>query len=215
MEKLLVTQALDERDLLIKKINDKIDKIKAVDIKRVNTDTTFSERQTKEDFSKNVKAAYQQIKDLIKRYQRLDAAIVKSNSKASFKTSRGEMTVAEAISIRSRLHSGNYEYTFEDKLIENLTEQYSKAVKSASARNTEVENKAHDMRNSILGRDFKSKDDLSMNVVEEYIKQNTTEVIDPLNINDCVANLREETDAFLKEIETQIKVSNATTTIEF
>ncbi len=33
-EKMLVTQALDERDLLVKKINDKISKIKLVDVKK-------------------------------------------------------------------------------------------------------------------------------------------------------------------------------------
>ena len=33
-EKMLMTQALDERDLLVKKINDKIEKIKLVDVKK-------------------------------------------------------------------------------------------------------------------------------------------------------------------------------------
>ena len=32
-EKMLMTQALDERDLLVKKINDKIEKIRLVDVK--------------------------------------------------------------------------------------------------------------------------------------------------------------------------------------
>ena len=35
-EKMLVTQALDERDLLVKKINDKISSIKLVDTKKAN-----------------------------------------------------------------------------------------------------------------------------------------------------------------------------------
>ena len=35
-ETMLMTQALDERDLLVKKINDKIDKLKLVDVKRKN-----------------------------------------------------------------------------------------------------------------------------------------------------------------------------------
>ena len=33
-EKMLVTQALDERDLLVKKIGDKISKMKLVDVKK-------------------------------------------------------------------------------------------------------------------------------------------------------------------------------------
>ena len=37
-EKMLVTQALDERDLLVKKIGDKISKMKLVDVKKRNED---------------------------------------------------------------------------------------------------------------------------------------------------------------------------------
>ena len=39
-EKMLVTQALDERDLLVKKITDKIRKVKLVDTKKRNEERT-------------------------------------------------------------------------------------------------------------------------------------------------------------------------------
>ena len=39
-EKMLVTQALDERDLLIKKITDKVHKAKLVDTKKRNEEKT-------------------------------------------------------------------------------------------------------------------------------------------------------------------------------
>ena len=71
-----MTQALDERDLLVKKINDKIEKIKLVDVKKRNEETTADNRISVEEFSKNAESAYQQITDLIERYQRLDAAII-------------------------------------------------------------------------------------------------------------------------------------------
>ena len=48
-----------------------------------------------------------------------------------------------------------------------------------------------------------------------YIRENTTELIDPLNVQQKIQKLREESDTLLKELETKIKVSNATTTIEF
>ena len=35
-EKMLMTQALDERDLIVKKINDKIEKMRIVDVKKRN-----------------------------------------------------------------------------------------------------------------------------------------------------------------------------------
>ena len=43
-EKMLVTQALDERDLLVKKIGDKISKMKLVDVKKRNEEKTADSR---------------------------------------------------------------------------------------------------------------------------------------------------------------------------
>ena len=79
-EKMLVTQGLDERDLLVKKIGDKIKKMKLVDVKKVNEEKTADTRETPEEFGKTAQAAFQQIMDLIDRYQRLDAAIIESNA---------------------------------------------------------------------------------------------------------------------------------------
>ena len=43
-EKMLVTQALDERDLLVKKINDKIEKASFIDSIKPNEDKVFEKR---------------------------------------------------------------------------------------------------------------------------------------------------------------------------
>ena len=43
-EKMLVTQALDERDLLVKKINDKIEKASFIDTIKPNEDKVFEKR---------------------------------------------------------------------------------------------------------------------------------------------------------------------------
>lgn len=118
-EKMLVTQALDERDLLVKKIGDKIAKIKLVDCKRKNEEKTVGQRLTAEEFCKQASASYQQIMDLIDRYQRIDAAIIASNASSFVETSVGKMSLACAISMRSRLKSGKAKgINFEQQLIE-------------------------------------------------------------------------------------------------
>ena len=48
-EKMLVTQALDERDLLVKKINDKIAKASFVDTIKPNEDKVYAKRIDKAD----------------------------------------------------------------------------------------------------------------------------------------------------------------------
>ena len=217
-EKMLVTQALDERDLLVKKIGDKIQKIQAVDTKKRNEEKTVTARVSLEEFGGVASAAYQQIMDLIDRYQRIDAAIVASNAGTMVKTTYGEFTVAGAIALRNRLKgSGIYssEGAFETHLITQLERQYQYAVQMAEVKNKGLESQAETMRLSILGKDSKVKDVKPLEVVDAYIRENTTEVIDPLESQKKAEELRGKIDTLLTELDTQIKVSNATTTIEF
>lgn len=215
-EKMLVTQALDERDLLVKKIGDKIAKAKLVDCKRNNEDKTVTDRMTAADFCKQAASAYQQIRDLIDRYQRLDAVIIASNANTYVETSCGRISVASAIAMRGRLKAGGAKKTdFEALLIAEATAQYHYAVKVADAKNKALETQAEEMRLSILGKDSKVKDEKPLDVVETYVRENTVEVLDPLGIEQKTADLSTEIDALVKELETVIKVSNATTTIEF
>ena len=58
------------------------------------------------------------------------------------------------------------------------------------------------------------KDDKPLGVVDAYVKENTTELVDPLDIKKKIESLEEKSNTLLKELDTQIKVSNATTLIE-
>ena len=51
-EKMLVTQALDERDLLVKKITDKIAKASFVDTIKPNEEKVYAKRIDKEEYAK-------------------------------------------------------------------------------------------------------------------------------------------------------------------
>ena len=216
--KMLMTQALDERDLLVKKINDKIEKIKLVDVKKKNEETTADNRISVEEFSKNAESAYQQITDLIERYQRLDAAIIASNAATWIETIYGKYTVADAIALRNRLKGeGVYsvDASFESSIIEQFRKQYQNAIMVADAKNKNVERQAEEMRMSILGKDSKTKELKPLDVVDAYVKENTTEIIDPLGAKKKMQELHEKIETWLSELNTRIKVSNATTFIEF
>ena len=221
-EMMLVTQALDERDLLVKKITDKISKLELLDCKRRNEDRTLSARISEEDFTKQAESSFQQVVDLIARYQRLDAAIISSNASTLVETSKGKMSVAAAIASRNRLKGtehtrGSYpkEANFEEKLISLMKDEFRIQVQLADDENKKLETQAETMRLSILGKDTKSKDEKPLEVVDAYIRENTMELIDPLHIKKKAQEMRENLDALLKEVDTVIKVSNATTMIEF
>ena len=160
-EKMLVTQALDERDLLVKKITDKIRKVKLVDTKKRNEDKTVMEHVTVEDFAKAAQSAWQQIMDLIDRYQRIDAAIVASNAATWVETTYGRYTVAGAISLRNRLRAKTGMLVtgtnFEGFLQSVLEAQFSTGVAAADEKNKALEKQAEAMRLSILGKDGMEK----------------------------------------------------------
>lgn len=154
-EKMLVTQALDERDLLVKKIADKIAKASFVDTIKPNEDKVLVKRTSKEEYAKEAESAYQQITDLIDRFQKID-----------------------------------------------------------DRKNSQLQSTAEEMRLSILGKDSKTKDEKPLEVVETYVKENTTELVDPLDVKKKMEALEEKRNTLLTELDTQIKVSNATTFIE-
>ena len=84
----------------------------------------------------------------------------------------------------------------------------------AESKNKQLQVTAEGMRLSILGKDNRVKDDKPLEVVEAYVRENTSEVIDPLDVQKKIVKLQEKRNALLTELDTQIKVSNATTFIE-
>lgn len=216
-EKMLVTQALDERDLLVKKIADKISKANFVDTIKLNEVNVFTQRISKEEFAVQAEASYQQIQDLIIRFQKIDAAIVDSNARTEIVTSYGKYTVAGALSLRSRLKGGGaYEgdADFEGMLQRRMKREYEGYIQQIELKNKQLQSTAESMRLSILGKDTKVRDDKPLEVVEAYVRENTTELVNPLSVEKKMAELEERRDKLLSELDTQIKVSNATTFIE-
>lgn len=216
-EKMLVTQALDERDLLIKKIQNKIAKAYFTDVKKRNEKKVQERRIPEDDFYQEAKSAYQQIMDLIERFQQIDAAIVASNAATIIHTSFGDYTVAGAISLRGRMRgTGSYagEADFEQNLYIKMKNELDKRLIAVENKNKQLEATAENMRLSILGKDSKAKDDKPLEVVDTYMIENTAELVDPLDVQKKVGEIQEKRAKLLSELDTQIKVSNATTFIE-
>ena len=214
--RLLVTQALDERDLLNKKINDKIMSAVFVDVVKHNEETVLNRRVDRETFRKEAQSSFQQINDLIERYKNIEAAIVESNANTFIETSYGKFSIAAAIALRNRLR-GDLKFDgkadFETTLYQKMKRAYDDCVTTMEVKNDALAETAEQMRLSILGRETKVKSDKPLEVVETYIKENSMELADPLNIVSKMEQLQERKDKLLSELETQIKVSNATTFI--
>lgn len=216
MEKMLVTQALDERDLLVKKISSKIKSANFIGTIRHNEGRVSASLIPREEFEKNAVSQFQQIQDLIERYRRLDSAIINSNANTFVELSSGKCSVAAAIALRARLRETSVITDFDSLLIEKMKKAYESAVRIVDSENQRVQSSAEVMRNGILGKESKVKEDNSLlEAVEVYVKENSFEFVDPLDLQKKITSLVESRDSLLRELDTAIKVSNATTMIEF
>lgn len=216
-KKMLVTQALDQRDLLVKKICDKIRKASFTETKKHNEEKVMERRVTQKEFEKEARSSYQQIIDLIHWYDKVDQAILRSNAETMIETSYGTMSIANALALRSRLNCSNAydsDSNFEGNLMMKLQEELNEKIRVMEQKNKGLQNMAETMRLSILGKDAKTKDETPLKVVDVYVQENTTELIDPLNVRKKINELNERRETILNELDTKIKVSNATTFVE-
>lgn len=219
--KILVAEALDERDLLAKKITDKIGKISFVDVIRPNEENVFNLRQEKEKYIAKVKSSYQQLQDMITLFQKLDEAILVSNANTVIRTERGDMTVARAILLRSRMKEKEWvsdirKEDFEMQFLDELEQQYTSAVLSAKQENENLQRKADMMRQQMEGNltapaaENKNTEDL----IKQYVHENSVRVVDPLDLKNRLEEMRKQQKKLLKELDMKIKVSNALTYVE-
>lgn len=147
---------------------------------------------------------------MINRFQKIDAAIVASNANTEIATSYGTFMVAGAIALRSRFRgAGVYggDADFEGRLQKKLASEYNERVQFCDRKNSQLQSTAEEMRLRILGKDSKIKDEKSLGVVEAYVKENTTELVDPLEVKKKMEALEEKRNTLLTELDTQIKVS--------
>ena len=214
MEKMLVAQALDERDFLRDKIIDKINSLKGKLVVTVKaSDTTTPTGVTIDEFKENAKSSYQSIKDLIKRYRDINLAINESNIKETVTVGDKTYTRAEAIALRSEYQSTKSI----DKILNNLL--ISEASNGLARYTTTVdafERHRRDFINSILGRDNSKDSDTNdlVKALEDFMIKGKPVLIDPLEITTKYDEISQEKTKFFKDLETAIKVSNATTFIE-
>lgn len=208
MREILVINALNERDLLRDRIFQQIGKMRFVDYKKQCEERTAEMLMEEKAFCEKVKSDFQSFQDLIRNYDEIDAAIAqKQRLKVS---SERENIRRTPLFDDSRTIKGDFE-TEAIQLMQNQMVEVMEKVKKAQ---TSLEASAAEMRNSILGSDKAKKDAASMAVVDEYLKTNRYKLVDPLNLTEKLAQMKTDRDALYSELDTAIKISNATTKIQ-
>ena len=213
MEQLLVCQALDERDFLEKKIKDLINKMHYIVVVR-EKDTTYKGKSIK-DLEDQIKSDWQSAVDQIDRYERICRAITHSNANTKIKFKDGrEMTIAEALTLKNSIKSGV-------DLKGRLAYSASAAFAEAMRKEQDIERSQNGRREDYINTQLSNQSD-NKSISEEFIEAigqlmapYNAKVIDPIGISDKIDKLNGDVEAFKSEVETLIKISNATTMIEF
>lgn len=186
VNRILLVQALDERDLIVKKIMDRMEGAQFVDLRKPQAESGWRSRLPMDVFEKEAVRQLQQIRDLITRYDKLCEAITICNAQTVIETSRGKMPLSCAITLRNRLR-GNGPYgeagNFEGGLIRKIREEYRSMQENLD----------------------------NINGLSEGKRRQQAQLCDPLQVMNRAQQMQEDRENLLTELDTKIKVANATT----
>lgn len=216
-ERMLVCNALDERDFLRKKIISAINSTYFIACKRVKDDkvrtTGYTDPKT---FENEAKSSYQSITDMIDRYTRLDTAITLANASTEIKLSDDTvMTRAAAISMRKAL-VGDTSTDFTGKLISVLERQFASVSATANELNAKADRELEQYKDNMTSGDkAKELTPAVTQTLESLVADNRADIIDPIGVEKEIKKLEDKYETLKKELDSAIKVSNATTFVEF
>lgn len=216
MEKMIVTQALDERDLLKKKIRDAIAKCDFVAVQKPGDDVIAQDKQKVADYEAEVKASFQSIRDMMDRYTRLDVAILLANATTKIEVAGKTMTRAAAINLRKMMKGqGLADTDFTDVMIRKMTTDLDRA-RLKIAKSQEVADRQREvMSNSLVSSDKKVLSEDNLKSITAYCDNLVLKLVDPIDIEKTIADMQEKWDNLTTNLESAIRISNATTYVEF
>ena len=185
---------LEQNSIFIDAKKAVLDKIKGVSVK---------------EYNQSIQSNYDKINDVLKETQALKAAISKSNAETMITVAGKEMSVAEAI------YFFKYGVAQWEELLDKMTTEYKNVTNTVEKKNgADLDSRAEAYITSLYGSKDKVNADEVAKATEDYKEKQKYELVDPLNLNTRIAELREWIDSFKTSVDSAIQVSNATTIIE-
>lgn len=167
------------------------------------------------DFKKSIESCYQKVMSLMARRDAMKRAVVLSNAQTKVQVGGKEYTVAEAIDMKNN----GTEYK---KILKNrIANQYNGARNDLERNSGEaIEKRAEQYVLAVIQAQPKDAkmaidSDAMQALRKDYIKNNTYDLIDPLNVVKTMESLVDEINEFEAEVDAALSCSNALTVIEF
>jgi len=150
------------------------------------------------------KSSFDSISDLIDYRFKLKSAINKSNFETKVKISNKEMTVLQAIELKSSIE-------YDKMFLDSLKRNYAQVLNIIEDGNEEVKERLDVQVRSAFEK--ASKKDIEQ-FSETFLKNNRYDIVDPLNIDGAIKDLDAQIDNFESEVDFVLSTSNATTIIK-
>lgn len=203
MRTITITEGLSELKLLDARIQKNIRSAKWCEGCKndVATDEWKKEQETKYN------ADWNSVNDLIEERNRIKSAIVRSNATQTVVIAGQTMTVAEAIERKSSIQ---YKKMLRDTMLSRFTGAHDAVV---NANNT-VQRRIDATLQSLVSSGTEHVDEAQKAIMDNYMKTNGFQLINPLDVEQKVLALTAEIDDFEKNVDVALSLNNATTFIE-
>lgn len=199
MTEISVTQALSEIKLLRCRIYTSLDDASFIMLKKKRSDLVDADK-----FATQARASYQSYNDLLERYQKLKAAIVRSNATTTVKIAGKTYTVADAVEQKRSIK-------FQEQLLEHMMEEYKSVQEEYKAHQHIEQQRVERLLTVELGKDSKTNVDIVKSLTDTLLAENKAEILDPLKLADRIAELKREIEDFRTTVDWILAESNGRT----
>lgn len=168
-----------------------------------------SEPRPSEEIVTSIKASYQKVTDLIARRDAIKDALIISNARTNVTINGESMSVAVAI---DRKKSGN---ALRRMLLREMGAQSTRAVSNYRTMSANIESNGRSLVKSLgVNPGDMTDNSAAMSAYKAYLETNKVELIDPLKLTEVMEKLSNDLDAFDRDVDVALSVSNAVTVIK-
>lgn len=162
-----------------------------------------------DEATKSVKSGLEKVRALMKRRASIKAKVTASNAETHVSIAGSEMTVAEAIERKASIEQ-------EESLLGVMKHQFNKVVTAQTRHNSMVQQEIERKVEQVFGNAKKvdTNDSTYQTIKGQVEKANNFELVDPNEIAKEIEKLEESIDDFKANVDVELSVSNATTSIE-
>lgn len=205
-----ITRALVE----LKRLNDRINtavqsgKYVARTVGKEQFQKVAQSNDTVSEMTKSIQASFDLVDSLISNREKIKSAIVMSNAMTKVKVLNREMSIAEAIELKSTIQ-------FRTSYLNSLITQFTRESNEVEKANVLMESAIELSLNTIYaGEKSKINEDILKTISEPQKQQKENKLLDPAKIELRIAKLREDIGDLSSELDSTLSESNSRTIIE-